>query len=135
MKQNISELLCAYFYRKYPPLSHRAERQAAHQELLKLTGGKRAALNSEIDKIERSLAGSLPVEIDACEAKKQGSDYVMFFEFSLRLKEGLVWGVFELSDSGVFMTNINALDNNENKNFNWMDADYLGKLKFWLESK
>ena len=135
MKQNISELLCSYFYRKYPPSNHCVKRQAAHQEFLKITGCNRPAPNSEINKIERSLAGSLPVEVDACEAKKQGSDYVMFFEFSLRLKEGLVYGVFELSDDGVFMTNINAIDNNENKNFDWLNVGYLSKFQLWLESK
>lgn len=125
-KEALIKTFVEFFTRKYPPVEYQKQRELAHHEFFKLEPNKRAAPDSVLGIIERQLAGSLRVEIDAIGAKKDRSDYILFFEFSFRFSnDWLVWAVLELSDSGLFISNLNSAKDDVRGDFSWFDAEQL----------
>jgi hypothetical protein len=134
-KEKLIHILLNYFRRKYPPLNHLEQRKIAYSEYAVLEQSTRAKKSSALGKIERALAGSFPVEIDACGAKKDDQDHILFFNFSFRLEEHIFWGVLELSDDGVCISEFDVSNGLEKSNFSLLDEVYLDQFADWLNLK
>ena len=134
-KQELIHILLEYFRRKYPPLNHLEQRKTAYSEYFILEPRRRAKKDSALGQIERILAGSFPVEIDACGAKKDDQDHILFFNFSFRLEEHIFWGVLELSNDGIYISEFDVSNGLEKSNFSLIDEVYLGQFANWLKLK
>jgi hypothetical protein len=126
-KENLTKIFIEFFARKCPPNKYKKQREIAYHEFFKLQPNKRADPNSVLGIIERQLAGSLRVEIDATDAKIDGDDRILFFHFSYRFQDDwLVWGVLELSDTGVFISNLKSAKDDVRDDFSWLNIERLG---------
>jgi hypothetical protein len=134
-KEKLIHILLDYFRRKYPPMNHLEQRKNAYSEYAVLEPRRRAKKGSELGQIERTLAGSFPVEIDACGAKKDDQDHILFFNFSFRLEEHIFWGVLELSNDGIYISEIDVSNGFEKSNFSLIDEVYLDQFADWLHLK
>jgi hypothetical protein len=130
-KEKLIHILLDYFRRKYPPLNHLEQRKTAYREFFVLEARKRAKKGSELGQIERIL-GSFPFEFDACSAKKDDQDHILFFNFSFRLDEHIFWGVLELNNDGIHISEFDTSNGLEKSNFSLIDEDRLNQFANWL---
>ena len=70
--------------------------------------------------------------MDMCGAKKQGNEYVLFFEFTFRLSSNLIAGEFEAGDDGVHLGNINYFSDFKRIEFTWRDEQQQHNFRKWL---
>jgi len=132
--KKISEIFTDYFESKNKLIQH-SERESAYREFIELAYGVRPAAGTKLEYIVHTLSRSSTIEMDVCSVKKQGNEYVFFFEFSLRISENLISGIFEAGDDGVHLGTINCFTDSGVGNFEWLNEKRLENFKTWLTEK
>jgi hypothetical protein len=129
--KKIREILADYFTSKNNLIQY-FERDLAYHEFHKTTNQKNPKEDIKLGYIVHKLSRSSTIEMDMCGAKKQGNEYVLFFEFSFRLNSNLIAGEFEAGDDGVHLGKINCFSDFERIDFTWLDEQHLHNFRKWL---
>lgn len=128
--KQIQEILKDYFSSKNNLIQH-FDRELAYHEFHEMAG-EIISKKDKLNYILHTLSRSSTIEMDMCSAKKQGTQYILFFKYAFRLNGNLITGEFEAGDDGVYLGKTYCFADFEPIELPRLDEQQLHNFEKWL---